>query len=103
MATSINLLMNSRFQVPRVVNHRVDSDPDSALRNAYRFLKHLPKVRFEDLAEDDRECGICQTSYGPDEDDEKVVVLPCGHKFGMDCIFQWLSPTNDPNRNTCPM
>lgn len=25
------------------------------------------------------------------------------HRFGMDCIFEWLTPTNFPNRNSCPV
>jgi len=32
-----------------------------------------------------------------------IVMLTPLARFGSDCIRQWLSPTNIPNRNNCPM
>lgn len=29
-------------------------------------------------------------------------IMTTTHRFGLDCIYEWLSPTNIPNRNTCP-
>ena len=56
-------------------------DPESALRNAYRYLKHLPRVNLIDIPNDQKECSICQVAYGIDENDEKIVQLPqCGHR-----------------------
>lgn len=31
-----------------------------------------------------------------------IWILTPENRFGFDCIFEWLSPTNIPNRNTCP-
>lgn len=30
------------------------------------------------------------------------LILTTNNSFGLDCIYEWLSPTNIPNRNTCP-
>jgi len=32
----------------------------------------------------------------------KMLILTLKNRFGMDCIYKWLSPTNIPNKNTCP-
>jgi len=56
-------------------------DPGSALRNAYRFLKNLPKVDIRELPADERDCEICLEAYGTNELDRKAVKLPpCGHR-----------------------
>lgn len=56
-------------------------DPESALRNAYRYLKNLPEVRPTELPADRRDCEICLEAYGTNGLDKKAVQLPlCGHR-----------------------
>ena len=56
-------------------------DPESHLRNAMKFFKHLPRIAVDELPKDQRECTICHEEYGTDGFDKIVVQLPfCGHK-----------------------
>lgn len=56
-------------------------DPESGLRAAYRFLKHLPRIDKTAIPEDQGKCEICFEDYGTDGNDQTVVQLPnCGHR-----------------------
>lgn len=48
-------------------------------------------------------CYICGKFFGEKEPhtDEKVAYLPCGHAFGHECLFTWLSRANGLRR--CPI
>ena len=59
-------------------------------------LSSLPVLEFRNsgIAKDDANCGICLCPY---EDDDKIMMLPCGHHFHSECAQSWLSINK-----TCP-
>lgn len=67
-----------------------------------RFLRSLPTLNTANLANDDRDCAICQEAYRVGAEPENAVQLPCGHILGAGCIARWVS-VSDGHRNTCPM
>lgn len=71
-------LFITEIRTPSVVSLE---DMNSGLRNAYQFLRNLPRVEMNDVAADATECTICQETYGTDGHDRTVVQMPqCGHR-----------------------
>lgn len=71
-------LFITEIRTPSVVSLE---DMNSGLRNAYQFLRNLPRVEMGDVPADARECTICQEIYGTDGHDTTVVQMPpCGHR-----------------------
>lgn len=76
---------------------------ESELGNVYKFLREIVEVDLTNLPEDERSCSICQEPYGSGGEPEHCVQLPCGHRYGALCIFKWLAPNDQADKNTCPM
>lgn len=69
---------------------------------AIDFLNKLISVDVDELTPDQSTCGICAMDYFSGEDQDIPVKLPCGHIFGKQCLWTWLSEIGDQH-NTCPM
>ena len=90
-----------------------------ALRKLKRFIDHLEErieqVKHEILekkhehllitlikemtkrqADDHGSCSVCLEAY---KVEESVTTTPCGHKFHLDCLLQWI----DEDKITCPL
>ncbi|KAL0680676.1 hypothetical protein Bca4012_047523 [Brassica carinata] len=51
-----------------------------------RQISQLPTIKFQPSIED-KKCLICQSDYARGE---KMIILPCTHKYHEDCIRPWL-------------
>ena len=79
---------------------------------ALEFLYRLPMVEPRTLDAHHSDCPICLRAYNgatmkplnnqPIAYREKPLKLPCGHIFGSNCIFTWLSPLLGRNKS-CPL
>ena len=86
----------------RVSQDRLRDETFTCTAEATTFLEGLPVVPLHDLAEDNRDCNICQEPYATGCESD-VVRLPCGHIFGKLCISTWLTKDAGPANSTCPM
>ena len=83
--------MTSEIQEDVIPEH-LRLEPPGSKAWVERFIPGLTKVAIQDLAADDRECGICKEVYeegisGNNVTPESAVKLPlCGHYFGSECI-----------------
>ncbi|KAH7075582.1 hypothetical protein BKA63DRAFT_301027 [Paraphoma chrysanthemicola] len=90
---------------------RAPIDPNVPTAQQIQTLKEkLPRqVLGEILVDASTACDICAKDYSsirvqPSEDEEVAVELPCGHRFGEFCIFQWFDTCiKYKNKVTCPM
>ena len=73
------------------------SKPPSTADASLAFLRSLPVVPFDDLAEESKTCPICMEAFENTEHPEVPVRLPCSHIFGKSCISKWIS------NNSCPL
>lgn len=71
-------------------------------------LKNLIKRRWksddEDEDDDSRCCEICQEPVNVEKEDGTVEIwsaLPCGHRFGILCIREWLCTAIEPSCPSC--
>ncbi|KAF8091936.1 hypothetical protein N665_0431s0005 [Sinapis alba] len=51
-----------------------------------RQISQLPTIKFQPSIED-KKCLICQSDYARGE---KMIILPCTHKYHEECIRPWL-------------
>ena len=53
----------------------------------------------------DRENQLCSTEFPVETDvsNETPVKLQCGHVFGTECLYQWMTQRGNPNQVTCPL
>ena len=70
---------------------------------AIEFLNTLISIDMDELNPDDRICSICMEPYLSGEKPEMPLQLPCGHVFGKECLFQWMSQIGDATHTNCPM
>lgn len=105
------------------------SSPSQVLLKA--FLQNLSQVSIQSLLGDDNivpKCNICLNSFtdqmaqapltnnngenqpcstelsaGTADSTETPVRLPCGHVFGTECIYQWITNCRDQNPPRCPL
>jgi hypothetical protein len=81
----------------RFLSHAQHHDPNIATSRQVSELKDkLPRCLLGELPEGvSSTCDICDKDYSsthvaPGEDEEVAIELPCGHRFGEYCIFQWV-------------
>ena len=66
------------------------------------FVEGLSVISVRRLPEHERECALCQTPYELNAGGKEAPVqLPCRHKFGDRCLYNYMSESQD-NNNTCP-
>lgn len=76
------------------------SSPQSAVT---KFVADLPILKLANLRDDQKTCHICLEPFTKKFTQESPVLLPCGHIFGKDCVFKWLSSDGDRSPRSCPM
>lgn len=82
------------------MEENVGNDPEWNLCRALFY-----NLEQDEIPEGKELCGICHRELKTDDEDARcnsgflIVVLPCDHYFGQDCIGQWLG---DPKTPTCP-
>ena len=94
---------NARFDERR--DERTDDDPNgdvvqrlNALRiTAVPDMSRLPIVDASqtNVVRDGEECPICLAKY---KEEDRMFLLPCMHRFHVDCVASWIFKTN-----SCPM
>ena len=77
-----------------------DSTPEPA---AIAFLQSLISIDLDELSLEDRNCSICTDPYLSGELPEIPLQLPCGHTFGKECLFQWMSQIGSATHTNCPV
>ena len=67
------------------------------------FVEGLYTLSPQQLPEIERECDLCQIPYESitGRGREVPIRLPCGHTFGDQCIYQYMSEEHN-NNNKCP-
>ena len=74
-----------------------------------KYVGHLQEVEFKELADDDRRCCICLTSYNDRSrysgEEETPIRLGCGHVLGADCFLTLIGPKEDGGweSDKCPI
>ncbi|KAF1937669.1 hypothetical protein EJ02DRAFT_48303 [Clathrospora elynae] len=78
---------------------RLSGDTSKPVRN----LKILKQTRIVPLptASPDEACCICLSLYGPLHEAVTVLVKDCYHRFGQNCLEDYLN-SDSPRNNTCP-
>ena len=64
------------------------------------LLRQLPTSKFtqanlDNFSEENKSCSICQENY---KVNEKYIILPCLHRFHVDCVSTWFE-----RKSTCPI
>ncbi|KAL6722224.1 Ubiquitin-protein ligase [Lecanora helva] len=80
----------------------IPADPDRVAQILEGLLGKLTLPSFDELG-DSRACSVCHEPFLTDRSPELPVKLSCGHVFGFQCLFQWLSPLSETPNDTCPM
>jgi len=104
-----NLVLQLRYAQLTAAIHTLDEikRSEDLITHATRDLEYrcflriealFRQVKDEELAEDDRDCGICYQSLQNDGADRAPVRLPCSHIFCRKCATNWLGG----DIGTCP-
>lgn len=73
--------------------------PPQPKREVKHLLKSCCKLRYHanDAACEDAQCSICLEEY---EEGDKLIALPCGHRFHANCVTSWFRTSADM---ACPL
>ena len=102
-STAIPSIQETRLE-PRTLQNTEDGhlQPTISLKtitstdDVFEYVKSLPISSPAHLTTGCETCHICLGTLG-------FVKLPCGHHFGAECLFKWLTPSQNAQHNTCPM
>ncbi|XP_014212565.1 E3 ubiquitin-protein ligase RFWD3 [Copidosoma floridanum] len=90
---------------PSSLNQHQENDPVENIVQSHKKIKlDLPELIVrplspDDMIDDDQKCPICLETW-TNAGEHRLCSLRCGHLFGMSCIIQWLSRTQ--NAKNCP-
>ncbi|EOA36433.1 hypothetical protein CARUB_v10010970mg [Capsella rubella] len=85
------------FQIEEAVRVWFDETNNIPLRPASKLVvKSLARKIHDKVTSTGEECTICFEEF--DNDERRVVTLPCGHDFDYECVVKWFE-TN----HTCPL